>query len=83
MFILPIKAMWNSMKQRVSNLLGRIDRRLRSAKKKEQLQIMNENQLREQEQAELRELKLAAALEWKRRRARTNRSRAPDATDIT
>ena len=71
------------MKQRVVNLLERIDRQLRSAKKKEQLQIMNDNQMREQEQAELRELKLIAAIEWKRRRAHANRSRAPDITDTT
>ena len=71
------------MKQRVANLLGRIDRRLRSAKKKEQLQIMNEKQMKEQEQAELRELKLAAAIGWKRRRAHANRSTAPDITDTT
>ena len=59
------------MRQRANNLLQRIDGRLRSAKKKaekeEKLLIMDDNQLREKEQAELRELKQAAAIERKRR----------------
>ena len=70
------------MKQRANNLLQRIDGRLRSAKKKaereEKLLIMDGNQLREKEQAELRELKQAAVIERKKRgrRARDNRSSA-------
>ena len=59
------------MRQRANNLLQRIDGRLRSAKKKaereEKLLIMDDNQLREKEQAELRELERAAAIECKRR----------------
>ena len=67
------------MKQRADNFLQRINGRLRLAKKKakreEKLLIMDDNQLREQEQTELRELEQAAAIERKRRiEPRDNRS---------
>ena len=69
------------MRQRATNLLERIDERLKSAKKKaekeEKLRMMDDNWLREQEQAELRDLEQAAAIERKRRgRAHDNRSSA-------
>lgn len=48
------------MRQRATNLLERIDERLKSAKKKaekeEKLRMRDDNWLREQEQAELRDL---------------------------
>ena len=74
------------MRQRANNLLQRIDGRLRSSKnkaeKEEKLLIMDDNHLREKEQAELRELEQAAAIERKRRaHARDNRS--SDSTAVT
>ena len=75
------------MKQRANNLLQRIDGRLRSAKKKseraEKLLIMDDNQLREKEQAELRELEQAAVVERKRRRRRTRGNRSSANTTVT
>ena len=75
------------MRERANNLLQRIDGRLRSAKKKaereEKLLIMDNNQLREKEQAELRELEQAAITERKRRRGRARDNRSPANTSVT
>ena len=75
------------MRQRANNLLQRIDGRLRSAKKKtereEKLLILDDNQLREKEQAELRELEQVAVIERKRRRRRAHDNRSPANTAIT
>lgn len=64
------------MRQRAINLLERINRQLKSAKKHKQSKIMNEDELREQEQAELRELALAAIEQKRSRRAHDNRTSA-------
>ena len=75
------------MRERANNLLQRLDGRLRSAKKKaekeEKLLIMDDNQLREKEQAELRELEHVAAIERKRRRGRACDNRSSANTAVT